>query len=116
VSWTWAGTAWERSRGGRPDRLAGGRRITTANVVVLQVRTTTDPRFHDSNGQRTPLLDLTSGGPAWVLRDGRAVGGSWRHAPGEAFQLLGPGGAPVPLRPGTTWVELLPTPGGPVIR
>jgi hypothetical protein len=116
VAWTWAGGAWQRSRGGRPDLLAGGRRIGATNVVVLQVRSTSDPRFHDSNGQRTPLLDLVSGGPAWVLRDGRAVAGRWRHPAGGALQLLDGRGAVLPLRPGTTWVELLPAPVRPVLR
>ena len=116
VTWSWAGSSWQRSRGAKPDQLAGGRRISTTNVVVLQVRATTDPRFHDSNGQRTPLLDLASGGPAWVLRDGRAVTGRWRHPAGGALQLVDGAGSVLPLRPGTTWVELLPAPAGPTIR
>lgn len=46
---------------------------------------------------------------AWVLRDGTLITGRWaKPDPGTPTQFSDPSGAPIALRPGRTWVELLP--------
>jgi Protein of unknown function (DUF3048) C-terminal domain len=48
-------------------------------------------------------------GRAWLLRDGQVVAGTWRRASAtQPLRVLGQDGQPLPLRPGRTWVELLP--------
>jgi len=116
AGWTWGGRDWQRSQQGRADKLETGRRISAANVVVLQVRTTTDKRFHDKNGASTPIMDLTSGGPGWLLRDGRSYRGSWQRGPDGRFTLLAADRTEIPLKPGSTWIELLPAPAAPTLR
>jgi hypothetical protein len=68
----------------------------------------------DVLGHHTPDPVLTGTGRVWVLRDGKVVVGTWRRsAAGSPMQLLGADGGPLPLHPGRTWIELLPTPQQP---
>jgi hypothetical protein len=56
-------------------------------------------------------------GPCWVLRDGIVEQGRWQRAdPSVGVTLLGADGTPLTLRPGRTWIELLPSPATPLIR
>jgi hypothetical protein len=69
-------------------------------------------------GNASPL-NVTVGGnrPVWVLRDGHVIRGTWhRRSIGSFWQLLDGKGHVIALKPGRTWVELLPRPGAPVIR
>jgi hypothetical protein len=68
----------------------------------------------DVLGHPTPDPILTGTGRVWVLRDAKVFAGTWRRgAAGSPVKLLGADGKPVPLHPGRTWIELLPTPQQP---
>jgi len=111
AAWRWDGAAgrYLREQDGAPDRLADGRPVTTDNVVVLRVAIRLDEN-RDVLGNRTPDPVVVGRGQAWLLRDGRAAAGSWRRAAVDRpLRLLGQDGEPLALRPGRTWVELLPS-------
>jgi hypothetical protein len=113
ASWQWNGSAFVRYQNGTLDRLADGSTISSTNVVVMSVAVRPDANV-DVLGHHTPDPVLTGTGRVWVLRDGKVVVGTWRRAAaGSPMQLLGADGKPLPVHPGRTWIELLPTPQQP---
>jgi hypothetical protein len=111
--WTWSKGSWLRTQGGAADRLVDGHQISTTNVVILGVNIASTG-LHDVLGAPSPL-DVTIGSnPAWVLRDGKMIRGTWsRKKIGNEFTLKDTQGHVIALAPGRTWVELLPTPRKP---
>jgi hypothetical protein len=112
-SWQWKGTDFVRSQDGTLDRLAEGGVVSADNVVVMSV-TVRPSGTVDVLGNPTPDPVLTGSGRAWVLRDGTMTAGTWHIAAvGAPLQVRGADGGAVPLRPGRTWIELLPAPQQP---
>jgi hypothetical protein len=113
AAWQWNGSAFVRYQNGTLDRLTDGSAISSTNVVVMSVAVRAGANV-DVLGNPTPDPALIGSGRAWVLRDGKAVAGTWRrNAAGSATRLLGADGKPLALHPGRTWIELLPTPQQP---
>jgi predicted small lipoprotein YifL len=110
AAWRWdqqAG-AYLRSQDGTRDVLADGRQVRADNVVVMAVRIGRS-KVVDVLGNPSPSIQVLGSGQAWLLRDGRVLTGRWSRASiEEPARLTGPDGAPLALRPGRTWVELLP--------
>jgi hypothetical protein len=114
--WTWsaADAAWLRSEGDAPAVEADGARVRTTNVVVLRVDVV-DTAFTDSAGTAVPETVLVGEGEALVATGGQTVEAEWSKASvGEPVVLRLPGGEPVVLTPGSTWVELVPNGSGSV--
>jgi Protein of unknown function (DUF3048) N-terminal domain/Protein of unknown function (DUF3048) C-terminal domain len=110
AAWRWdqAGGRFVRDQDGTPDRLADGEPVTTDNVLVLRVAIRLDEN-RDVLGNRTPDPVVVGRGRAFLLRDGQVVTGTWRRASvAQPLRVLGQDGQPLALRPGRTWVELLP--------
>jgi hypothetical protein len=113
AAWQWNGSAFERFQDGTLDKLTDATAVSSTNVVVMSVAVRAGTNV-DVLGHATPDPVLTGTGRVWVLRDAKVVAGTWRRAAaGSPVQLLGPDGKPVPLHPGRTWIELLPTPQQP---
>jgi Protein of unknown function (DUF3048) N-terminal domain/Protein of unknown function (DUF3048) C-terminal domain len=111
AAWRWdaGGERFVRQQDGSQDLLAGGEPVTTDNVLVLRVTIRLDEN-RDVLGNRTPDPVVVGSGRAWLLRDGRVVTGTWRRgSAAQPLRVLGQDGQPLALRPGRTWVELLPT-------
>jgi hypothetical protein len=110
ASWEWrAGEGFVRFQDGTLARLVDGSPVTTENVLVMSV-TIGRTQFVDVAGNPTPDVDVVGQGTAWLLRDGKLVTGTWRRpAASDPVQVLGADGEPIPLHPGRTWVELLPS-------
>jgi Protein of unknown function (DUF3048) N-terminal domain/Protein of unknown function (DUF3048) C-terminal domain len=116
AAWQWDAGAgsFVRYQDGTPQRLQDGSQVTTENVVILRVAIGTTSNV-DAAGNVTPDVVVTGEGDAWVLRDGKLVSGRWsRPAASEPVRLLGAGDVPIPLHPGRTWIELLPSRERPV--
>jgi hypothetical protein len=115
AAWTWSNGAWLRTQNGTPDRLTDGHRVAAANVVIMSVRLASTG-LRDVRGNASPL-DVTVGHrPVWVLRDGRVIRGTWRRgAYSKPLELLDAAGKPIALKPGRTWIELLPSPALPAL-
>lgn len=95
------------------DGRTGG--ASAANVIVQYVEVRRS-RFHDVLGNVTPYTVSVGGGAATVFRDGRAVQARWsRPKVTDGTRFLGSDGVDVALRPGQTWILLVPrgTPLGP---
>ncbi|MFC0080631.1 DUF3048 domain-containing protein [Aciditerrimonas ferrireducens] len=114
VTWTWDPPAesWLRAVNGTADLETSGRQLQAANVVILRVKTVPGPYSEDAEGD-VGVHSITVGeGPLTVLRNGVAIHGIWqRGSIQEPIRLLSAAGTTIPLAPGPTWVELLPTTG-----
>jgi Protein of unknown function (DUF3048) N-terminal domain/Protein of unknown function (DUF3048) C-terminal domain len=113
VTWSWQPSlkVWSRSYAdtGPATRGEGGD-ISAANVVVLRVAMYPSPYVEDVNGAYENLLVLTGSGSAEVFRNGAAIPGEWvRPSLAQTTKLLDGHHRPIPLSPGPTWVELVPT-------
>lgn len=99
-TWTWdaASKTWKRSYGTVPFNDVSGAQVAASNVIVQFTYYPTG-----SEGQ------LVGSGEAWLFSDGKLVRGTWSKPDAVTPTAYSFGlGAPVPLTPGKTWVELLP--------
>ena len=112
VTWRYAPKkdVWFRYYNGTvPANLSNGSVISARNVVVMVVRVTLSA-ITDVNGVHSPYAHLIGSGPAYVLRNGRVYKGRWvRPSMGSITKYVDAQGNVIPLAPGTTWVELLPS-------
>lgn len=98
--------SWSLSQDGRP--MPG---VAPANVVVQRV-SVRGSRFKDITGSTTPYTVTVGTGAVTVFRDGRAVTGTWKRPTAKAgTRLLGKDGRDIALKPGVTWILLVPTTG-----
>jgi hypothetical protein len=111
AAWGWHGGRWNRTQNGSRDMLVGGHRVGATNVIVMRIKT----RFlglHDVLGNASPDDVITGQGRVWVFRNGRLIGGHWRHKHhSSALKLIDARGHQIALAPGRTWIELLPPSG-----
>jgi Protein of unknown function (DUF3048) N-terminal domain/Protein of unknown function (DUF3048) C-terminal domain len=110
VYWRWSASkeAWLRWHGTVPHLYSDGQQVRATNVViqVVRVRLTS---ITDVNGVHSPEVVATGSGPAYVLRNGRMVQGTWRRPKlSDLTRFYDRSGKQIMLQPGTTWVELLP--------
>jgi len=111
-TWTWSplNSSWLLSISGAPENVAGGTRVGVANIVVQTVHVTLGPWLENSEGGLEVQSQLTGSGPLQVFRNGEEITGIWqRFGLSNTTSLVGPGGSPIALAPGKTWVELVPT-------
>lgn len=100
---------YRRWHGSNPHRVASGKQITAANVIVMKVRARPGSRA-DGAGNTTPQLTLVGSGAATLLRDGVRIKGTWRRASlSAATTFTDQLGRPFVLASGNTWIELVPT-------
>ncbi len=104
-TWVWDAGSWSFKRfiEGGPHTAVSGNQLSAQNVVI---------QFTDSPGEGDGIT--VGEGDVWVFTDGQVRAGRW-HRPDKAqpATYVDAAGAPILLRPGTTWVELLPN-GSPV--
>ncbi len=68
------------------------------------------PWVENSGGGLEVQSHLTGTGPLTVLRGGQAITGTWqRPSLTSQTSLLAADGTVIPLAPGNTWVEIVPT-------
>jgi hypothetical protein len=87
-----------------------GEQLNFANVLVLYVPHTYTSIQEDANGSRSISIELWGQGDLRLYRDGRRVDGTWERVDGSTYQLdlKDASGAAIPLRPGQTWIEVVP--------
>ncbi|MBM9467051.1 DUF3048 domain-containing protein [Nakamurella leprariae] len=106
----WDGGRYQVGRAGTSLADASGTPVTADNVLVLRVAAEPDGTV-DSVGSPSMVSHTVGTGSFTLLRDGVAVAGTWTRPALEAgLQLTDAAGAPVPLKPGRTWL-VLATPG-----
>lgn len=107
VVWRWdAGIGrYRRFLGGAPDVDANsGQQITAANVILLYAVHGKTDIVEDSLGSTAIDIQLQGSGAVKIARDGMVIDGSWQRT--SEFQ---PTKFSVPLKPGNSWVELVPS-------
>ena len=112
VSWRYAAPegVWERSIDGAPYVDAKtGKPLTATNILVVYAHHAVTGIQEDVTGARSIQIQIWGDGPLKVFRDGRMVEGKWRR-PEEpnVFELVDADGAEIALKPGTTWIEVVP--------
>ncbi|BCX02624.1 MAG: hypothetical protein KatS3mg053_0562 [Candidatus Roseilinea sp.] len=83
--------------------------IFAANVLVVHAPHVTTLIVEDVGGARSIEIQLWGEGPLRVFRDGVEIGGRWRRGPEIGmFDLVDVNGNKIPLKPGNTWIQLVP--------
>ena len=114
-AWTWNASlmVWQRAQDGSPDVLQNGAQISAANVIVQVTPYTTDGVASGEGINPPPPIPLgetVGSGPALIFTGGMVIHGTWTKASNTSVtQYTDAAGAPIPLTPGKTWVELAPT-------
>jgi hypothetical protein len=99
-TWTWnSGTGtWDRAIDGTPQTVTGNGHIAPTNVVVQYTNYT-------GEGEAQTVGE----GAVWVFTDGTLREGRWvRPDKTQPAKYVDASGNPILLRPGRTWVEVLP--------
>lgn len=111
VVWTWGKRqgVWLRAHGDVPHVLEDGSQVA-AGTVIVQVVEVTAGTVIDAAGNPSPDVELTGKGRAYVFRDGAVIVGRWeRPSLEDLTRFVTKDGEEVPVSPGRTWVELLPS-------
>ncbi|MGH9043449.1 MAG: DUF3048 domain-containing protein [Acidimicrobiales bacterium] len=114
VVWTYDATTGQylRSYGANPDTLNDGTQNSATNIVVQTVQITYGPWLENDLGGLEVQANLyqDASGPVAIFRNGVEVTGTWqRNGLAQPTEFLSAAGTPVPLAPGRTWVELVPS-------
>ena len=99
-----------RTLGGAPH-LDGnsGAQVGVENVIVQVVPHQVTDIVEDSLGSLSIRLNLFGSGRAIVLRDGQAFEGTWQsNSRGDTPRFFDAGGNEIPLKPGRTWISIVP--------
>lgn len=116
VEWRYdaASGRWLRWQGGvaQTDALTG-KQLDTANVVVLAANHVPTLILEhgtvDRGVNRSIEIQVWGEGPLTIYRDGQAYTGRWvRQGRHEPFVFVGADGQPLMLKPGNTWIEVVP--------
>lgn len=84
--------------------------IAADNVIIFYAEHKKTDIVEDSLGSTAIDIVMTGSGRAQVCRDGIVIEGRWiQVAPGELIQYYTADGKLIPLRPGKTWIQLVPT-------
>ena len=85
-----------------------GEQLASANVIVHYTKYE-ETSVKDVNGNPTFNIIATGEGRAQIFRDGVMIEGKWiRPSTQDFLKYVYLDGTPVPLRPGQTWVEVVP--------
>ena len=101
---------YQRSVSGASHVDAGtGQQLSAANVIVLYAHHELTDMVEDALGTKGIRIILRGSGPVKVLRDGSAVEGTWRaEDPNQPPHFFGVESGEIPLKPGNTWVQVVP--------
>lgn len=86
-----------------------GESIAVANVIGFYVEHRKTDIVEDSLGSTAIDIAMLGEGPLQLFRDGVMVEGVWRRdGASQLTQFYDQAGTPLPLKPGQSWVEVLP--------
>ena len=86
-----------------------GEQLAVSNVIVQFCEHQATDIVEDTNGATSIRIVMMGSGPAWLFRDGALVKGTWeRNEKHKLTRFIGEGGQELALKPGQTWVELVP--------
>lgn len=110
TGWKWDANrkTYLRFMDGRPAMLRNGTQ-QQAQTVIVQYVPVKNSRYSDVSGAVSPYTVTTGKGNVVVLRDGRAIAGTWTRAGNGPTRFLGKDGKDIQLHVGPVWVMLVPT-------
>jgi hypothetical protein len=112
VDWAYdaASGRYLRSVQGQPHREGlTGEQIAAGNVIIFYARHEKTDIVEDSLGSTAIDIVMTGKGRAQICRDGVVIEGFWEQkAPAELILYYDATGQPIPLKPGNTWIQLVP--------
>ena len=113
VAWTWDdwGGVYRRWVQGDPytDSLTG-QQVGCENVIVVYAKHWESDIVEDSLGATAIGIAVRGGGRVQIFRDGRVIEGLWwRQDPNSLFQFIDNDGNHIPLKPGHSWIQFVPT-------
>ena len=109
ATYTWNGGSWKRAQDGQATKdAAGGQDVSPVNVVIVKTDVTEIPGTADVTGAASVDFRSTGSGTAIVFRDGMRIDGTWSRQQGEMYRFADAGGAEVRLKPGLTWLHVIP--------
>jgi len=86
-----------------------GKQLAPANVIVLYADYKVSDIVEDKLGNLAFFITLIGQGRVQVFRDGITVEGNWqREAPEQITRLKDANGDDIPLKPGQSWIEIVP--------
>ena len=92
-----------------------GEQISVTNVIVIYATHVDTDIYEDEPRRNHPSvqIQLWGTGPAVVFRDGQAFEGLWARPKRENMVVFrdSTGQTPIPLKPGNTWIQLVPLEG-----
>jgi hypothetical protein len=102
--------------GGEPHvDAATGEQISATNVVVMYANHVDADFYEDYPRTNHPSvqIQLWGTGPVVIFRDGLAIEGLWARPKREDMVVFRDptGQVPIPLKPGNTWIQLVPLEG-----
>lgn len=81
--------------------------LVTPNIVVVAATHEVTDIIEDTLGTKGINIKLHEFGDLRVFRDGKVYEGTWRASQEAPPLWLGPGEAPIPLRPGQSWIQVV---------
>ncbi|GAB4533247.1 MAG: hypothetical protein Kow0063_14990 [Anaerolineae bacterium] len=89
--------------------FASGQQISAANVIIYYAEHLPTDIVEDSNGATSIRIIVNGEGRAKICRDGMVIEGLWRTDGTQTPEFVFPNGQPIPLKPGNSWIEVVPT-------
>jgi hypothetical protein len=115
VSWTYDASTgrWLRAVRNQQQTDAENReKIAFSNVILVYAHHQATLIQEDTGGSRSIEIQVWGEGPARIFRDGREIGGRWKRGAGVGeFEFFDVNGNKIPLKPGNTWIEMVPIKG-----
>jgi hypothetical protein len=97
-----------RFTAGEPMMDFNGEQISAANVIIYFAEHQPTDIVEDSNGATSIRIIVNGLGSAWLARDGKLLKGNWQTEGRETPVFMFNNSQPMPLKPGNTWVEVVP--------
>lgn len=115
VSYSWDGDSWARTQGGQPFMTESGEQVTVANVLIEEHEVNLSEVTDVAGNPSVVIADETGSGRAVLLRDGRAIKGTWsRESLEDPVRFTTKKGEKMVFAEGSVWIHLVPSDKGEV--
>jgi DUF3048 family protein len=110
VTYTFEAGTYHRTQGGQTTMDADAKReVMPDNVVVIKTEVKEIAGTADVTGAPSVDFRATGTGAVVILRDGKRFDGTWtRGGTSDMYRFADSAGAAIPLRPGLTWIHIVP--------
>jgi hypothetical protein len=108
VTYEYDGSGGYRRTQGGDKTTDGGKPVLPQNVVIVKTEVGELPGTADAAGAPSVDYRATGTGPLLVFRDGKRFEGTWSRQGTEMYKLTDSAGAVIALRPGLTWLHIVP--------